>query len=300
MSLPTRIGDPSPHDPLVVLPLPEKLPASPLPQLHDLAGQLNAHLGNEPAPDLPVLTAQMRSTTRASQVLLNAARAGATDARAGLDEADVALRTVMYELDRVREEMAQCMSYEPMYETLDIPDEEAFLASADAEVLAADDGEARDQALIIARLEAELAAIMEREGTVAELTAERDALVQTRRDLKKSYKDVADFLDDYARVSGRLASQGDRKAHITRPRPRWHPRSRASQRPPRPKPPFPRPSRRPRPRPQHSSSQRIFPALPIPCRNDASVCSPSEVSVREGGRAEREPAAWPEGRTRAL
>lgn len=112
MSLPTHIGDPSPHDPLVLLPLPAKLPPSPLPQLHDLSAQLSAHLGNEPAPDLPVLTAQMRSTTRASQVLLNAARAGATDARAGLDEADVALRTVMYELERVREEMAQCLSYE--------------------------------------------------------------------------------------------------------------------------------------------------------------------------------------------
>ncbi|KAL1412383.1 hypothetical protein Q8F55_000128 [Vanrija albida] len=219
MSLPAHIGEASQLDPLVLLPLPAKLPPSPLPQLHDLSAQLTAHLGNGPAPDLPVLTAQMKSTTRASQTLLNAARSGAADARAGLDEADVALRTVMYELDRVREEMAQCMSYEPMYESLDIPDEEAFLACADTEVLATlpADGEPRARALIISRLEAELAAIMEREATVAALTAERDGLLRSRRELKSKYDKVDVYLADYARTSSAMAAKVKEVAHVASP-----------------------------------------------------------------------------------
>lgn len=54
----------------------------------------------------------MRQITRNAQVLLNAARLGAAEAREELDGVDVRLREVEYERNRVREETQRCMDYE--------------------------------------------------------------------------------------------------------------------------------------------------------------------------------------------
>lgn len=53
----------------------------------------------------------MRQVTRNSQILVNAARAGAAEARAELDNVDVGLRGVEYERVRVRDEMSRCAEY---------------------------------------------------------------------------------------------------------------------------------------------------------------------------------------------
>ncbi len=114
MVLPLTISEASPLDPLLLLPLPERLPPSPLPSLDPLLLALEPHLSPSDTPKLPmtVLTAHMRQITRRSQVLLNAARIGAAEAREGLDGIHVDLRGVEYERDRVREEIERCEDYE--------------------------------------------------------------------------------------------------------------------------------------------------------------------------------------------
>lgn len=99
-----------------------------------------------------------------------------------------------------------------------MPEEDAFLASASPEVLealressylgsehsadsSATDPESRKYALIIARLEAELAAIMAREEQLATLTAERDGLLRSQRELRSNFNVAEVFLTDYSRVS---------------------------------------------------------------------------------------------------
>jgi THO complex subunit 5 len=118
MVLPSSISDPSPLDPLLLVPLPAVLPTSPLPSLPPLISALDSHLTTLPndAPNtdalpIPLLTTQMRQVTRSGQVLLNAARHGAAEAREGLDRVDVELRGVEYERERVREEIALCGDY---------------------------------------------------------------------------------------------------------------------------------------------------------------------------------------------
>jgi hypothetical protein len=118
-----------------------------------------------------------------------------------------------------------------MYESMDMPDEGAFVAEnpdiveglrechswvlrchdvrLDAVTalsppspltLAATDPEAHKYALIIARLEAELAAIVEHEKQVAALTAERDGIVRSRREVKAKFDAVDVWLSDFAKV----------------------------------------------------------------------------------------------------
>lgn len=113
MVLPRTIAEASAQDPLLLLPLPDKLPPSPADQLQALASALQAHIAKSPdALPLPAITGGMRTVTRNAQVLVNAARVGASDARAELDKEDIALRTTEYELARVREQMEQCRAYE--------------------------------------------------------------------------------------------------------------------------------------------------------------------------------------------
>ena len=115
MALPTQIDDISPLDPLLLLPIPDPLPADPQPDLQPLLDILDAALANPSGlgakVPMTVLTAHMRQLTRKSQILLNAARLGAAEARERLDREDVELRGTEYERDRVREEIERCMEY---------------------------------------------------------------------------------------------------------------------------------------------------------------------------------------------
>ena len=108
--LPPTIADASPLDPLLLLPLPKNLPPSLPPDLDPLLAALNDP--TSPVNSVTLLTAQMRQITRRGHVLLNAARVGASEARAELDKVDVDLRGVEYELNRVREEIEKCEGYE--------------------------------------------------------------------------------------------------------------------------------------------------------------------------------------------
>lgn len=113
MALPRTIAEPYEHDPLVLLPLPDPLPPSPAAQLPLLTAALDAHLAAaDGAFPLQAITGTMRAAARNAQVVQNASRLGAAQARVELDEADVRLRTAEYELARVREEMAVCRAYE--------------------------------------------------------------------------------------------------------------------------------------------------------------------------------------------
>lgn len=114
MVLPSVIHEVSLLDPLLLLPLSEHLPPSPLSDLPPLLSALEQHLDPSPSSSkipLQVLSAQMRQIMRRSQVLLNASRAGAGKAREGLDQRDVHLRGMEYERDRVREEIERCEDY---------------------------------------------------------------------------------------------------------------------------------------------------------------------------------------------
>lgn len=115
MVVPLHIGDPSPLDPSLVLPIPSKLPSDPTQALEILSKAIEAQLD----PSIPsssripiqVITAQIRSLHRDAQILLNAARSGTAVERARLDGVDVDLRTIEYERDRVRDEINRCAEY---------------------------------------------------------------------------------------------------------------------------------------------------------------------------------------------
>ena len=113
MVLPLQISAQSPLDPLLLLPVPTTLPASPIVSLDPLVDGLNEALSQASSSKIPITayTAQLRQITRRSHVLLNAARVGAAEAREQLDNVDVELRGVEYERNRVREEMGKCEEY---------------------------------------------------------------------------------------------------------------------------------------------------------------------------------------------
>ncbi|WWD19703.1 hypothetical protein CI109_104167 [Kwoniella shandongensis] len=217
MVLPSVISEPSPIDPLVLLPLPNTLPSSPISDLDPLLSALEAHLSPSSTNDpnvtklpIPVLTALMRQITRRSQVLLNAARVGAAEAREELDGVDGDLRGVEYERERVKEEIDRCMEYAPAYEELDLPDIESFLASADESVLSSlppKDDEGYEHAVTIARLENELNEITKREAHLAQLTKDRDALIRAKKEIKIKFDAVDVHLTGFGRSANAVAAK---------------------------------------------------------------------------------------------
>jgi THO complex subunit 5 len=106
-----EINEISSLDPLLLLPVPDKLPASPESSLEPLLDQINAVLEGRQTTSIALLTAQMRILSRHAQILLNAARVRAADARQGLDQVDVHLKGVEYERERVKDETIKCLSY---------------------------------------------------------------------------------------------------------------------------------------------------------------------------------------------
>ncbi|KAK8853280.1 hypothetical protein IAR55_003984 [Kwoniella newhampshirensis] len=227
MVLPAIISEPSPIDPLVLLPLPSKLPESPIHDLDPLLSTLEAYLtSTTAAPNassrlpLSVLTALMRQITRRSQVLLNAARVGAAEAREALDEVDVDLRGVEYERERVREEIERCMEYAPAYEGMDLPDTESFLTSADESVVSAlppQDDDGYEHALTISKLEDELNEITKREAHLAQLTKDRDSLIRAKKEIKIKFDAVDVHLTGFARSANAVAAKLKDVADIAGP-----------------------------------------------------------------------------------
>lgn len=134
-----RIIDPSPHDPLLLRPLPSSLPSDPSALVAELSSQLHAFIDSEGDVDpvlLNTLSAGVRHATRSAQTTVNAGRVHSAEARTELDAADAELRAVMYELGKVREAIAECDAYVPEYEKLDLIPESEFLESVDQEALA--------------------------------------------------------------------------------------------------------------------------------------------------------------------
>ncbi|WVR00129.1 hypothetical protein IAU59_007271 [Kwoniella sp. CBS 9459] len=223
MVLPRRIDEPSPLDPLILLPIPDTLPASPQADLDPLLSTILTQLG---PPDetkdetgqspMTALTASIRAITRKSQILLNAARSSVAQERDVLDQSDSVLRGVEYERERVREEIERCKDYSPEYESLDLLDASSFLAQADETVLSQlppTDSEDYEQALMIARLESELEEITKREVHVAQLTQDRDALIKAKKEIKIKFDAVDVHLAGFTRsanaVSSKLKDVGD-------------------------------------------------------------------------------------------
>ncbi|WVR07622.1 hypothetical protein IAU60_004664 [Kwoniella sp. DSM 27419] len=222
MVLPRTIHDPSPLDPLILLPLPPKLPSSPQSDLDPLLATLQGHIdASGTGTPITALTAAIKQITRNSQILLNAARAGVAEARDGLDGADGVLRGVEYERERVREEIERCQEYAPAYESLDLPSREDFLVQANEAVrdaLPPHDSEDYDQTLMIARLEHELEEITRREAQVAQLTKDRDALIKAKKEIKIKFDAVDVHLAGFARsahaVSSKLKDVADLAAPV--------------------------------------------------------------------------------------
>lgn len=136
------ISESSSLDPLLLLPVPEKLPPSPYNSLDPLLAEINAILKDPPALSITLLTSQMRMLSRHAQVLLNAARVGAAEARSQLDTVDVTLKGVEYERERVKDEIAKCLNYtfvdhvriplnsRPRYTDMDMPSSIEFLQTS--------------------------------------------------------------------------------------------------------------------------------------------------------------------------
>ncbi|ORX40523.1 hypothetical protein BD324DRAFT_5727 [Kockovaella imperatae] len=205
MTLPSRIDEPSALDPLLLLPLPAKLPSSPLPTLEPLLSALEERL-NQPgtsADGLAIFTAHMRQVTRRAQTLLNASRVGAAEARETLDRVDVDLRGVEYERDRIREEIAKCEDYEAAYTDIQVDD--SFVP--DSETLPAPDSDSYDYALIIARLQNELLEIEKREAAIASLTKDRDGIIQSKKDIKRKFDTSDVYLGDFAKTAAAMSSK---------------------------------------------------------------------------------------------
>ncbi|OXH26869.1 hypothetical protein J008_04879 [Cryptococcus neoformans] len=219
MAIPHTIQEQHPSDPLLLLPLPEKLPPSPLPALPSLISAFDPYIDPSKASlsssenesiALPVLTSSMRQITRNAQVLLNAARLGAAEAREELDGVDVRLREVEYERNRVREETQRCMDYESSHEPIDLPDVETFLASVDQSVLdtlPTKNDEGYEHALTILRLEHELEEILKREAQVAQLTKDRDAYIRAKKEIKIKTDAVDVHLAGFARTANAVGSK---------------------------------------------------------------------------------------------
>lgn len=66
---------------------------------------------------------------------------------------------------------------------------------------APESSDARKYAVLLARLEAELAHVISQESHVAGLTKERDSLLRQRREVTKKFEAVDVWLGDYAKVS---------------------------------------------------------------------------------------------------
>lgn len=132
-----RTIDPSPHDPLLLRPLPTQLPPDPSALVSELAAQLHSLIDSSDADPvlLNTLAAGMRHATRSAQSTVNAGRVHSADARSALDDADADLRAVMYELGKVREAIAECDAYETEYERLELVPEDEFMKSAEKGVI---------------------------------------------------------------------------------------------------------------------------------------------------------------------
>lgn len=66
---------------------------------------------------------------------------------------------------------------------------------------------ARKYAVLLARLEAELAHVVAQEACVAELAAQRDTLHRSRREVMKKAEAVDVLLADYSKVGHEVAEQ---------------------------------------------------------------------------------------------
>ncbi|EIW71957.1 hypothetical protein TREMEDRAFT_70597 [Tremella mesenterica DSM 1558] len=152
----------------------------------------------------------MRRITRHSQILLNAARAGSSEAREKLDKGDVELRETEYERERVREEIEKCMDYAPTYKDLPLPDTDTFLSNADPDILKNlpnPDDNSYPYALTTARLEQELADVIKLEGQLAQLTRDREAVIKAKKEIKSKFDAVDVYLTDFAKTTNAVASK---------------------------------------------------------------------------------------------
>lgn len=219
MGLPRSIGPASATHPLVLLPLPPSVPADATPLATSLAASLHAYVDAGAADPLALnaLAAGMRHATRSAQICVNAARAGSSGARAQLDDADAALQAARYELGKVRAAAHECDAYVPQYTGLDIEgiaERGEHGGSGEEEVEAE---LSRDHARVMALLEGELAAVIEREQLLAELTRERDALVRARREVRARSDAVDVWLADYAKTTNAMASKIRDVTKVTNP-----------------------------------------------------------------------------------
>ncbi|WWC72087.1 uncharacterized protein I206_106047 [Kwoniella pini CBS 10737] len=220
MVLPKTIYPPSPLDPLLLLPIPENLPISPQSDLDPLLDVIQSHIKHSPFDgkekieneEIPitVLTSSIRQITRKSQILLNKSRNGVAESRNKLDLVDEDLRSLEYELTRVRDEIKKCSEYAPAYEEMELPSVEEYLAQAEESALNAlpsKDSEEYDHELTIARLEYELKEIEKREIELNQITKERDNLIKIKKEIKMKFDAVDVHLGGFSRSANAVASK---------------------------------------------------------------------------------------------
>lgn len=103
-------------EPLLILPVPEKLPETSTESLHELLALLEPQLSGEAAdgslPAINELTSQLRQLARNAQIVQNANRVHCSAAREELDKSEEEVHASLYELQKIREEIARCQQYQ--------------------------------------------------------------------------------------------------------------------------------------------------------------------------------------------
>ncbi|WVO14238.1 hypothetical protein L204_101870 [Cryptococcus depauperatus] len=222
MAIPSVIQDQNPADPLLLLPIPEQLPFSPVSGLPAIVSAIDAYLTDavsSDVPSMPVIASVIRQATRNAQSLLNAARAGAAEAREELDQVDVRLREVEYERDRVRKETEKCLRYEPIHSAMDSPSVETFFEKVEPSMIEqlSPTHEDHQQTLTITRLEHELEEILKREAQAAQLTKDRDAYIRAKKEIKMKTDAVDVHLGNFAKTANAVGSKVKDVAEVHAP-----------------------------------------------------------------------------------
>nr|ODN91739.1 hypothetical protein L203_00990 [Cryptococcus depauperatus CBS 7841] len=217
MAIPSVIQDQDPADPLLLLPIPEQLPFSPVSGLPAIVSAIDAYLTDavsSDVPSMPVIASVIRQATRNAQSLLNAARAGAAEAREELDQVDVRLREVEYERDRVRKETEK-----PIHSAMDSPSVETFFEKVEPSMIEqlSPTHEDHQQTLTITRLEHELEEILKREAQAAQLTKDRDAYIRAKKEIKMKTDAVDVHLGNFAKTANAVGSKVKDVAEVHAP-----------------------------------------------------------------------------------
>jgi uncharacterized protein (UPF0216 family) len=103
-------------EPLLILPISEDLPEASTESLKELLALLEPQLSGDALdgtqPPINEVTSQLRQLARNAQIAQNANRVKCSMAREELDKSEEEVHASLYELQKIREEIARCQQYQ--------------------------------------------------------------------------------------------------------------------------------------------------------------------------------------------